>query len=325
MPENDLELAPECFWPERDFFENLYIEDIPSDCLVSIQIGDAYPELDFDYSKDARIYILDSKIGILVRHFYQGKLTPLNQSALTSILEGLVVNGNVSNVMLMYKDDSASVDEEYIEYFIYGDPGENLDDLIKSLKSSLLSLEKSFDDKVESFVNLYEQTVSSGPVVGPDRCRAVDEARGNVEKGRILEELIRDCFYSVGGIRVIDTNMRTETQEIDIVLENLANSSTWSNNSNLVLIECKNWNSRVGRSELDSFENKIKDRGGECRVGFFVAWNGVTEDFRQQLLRISREPYNIIVLDGEGIKDSLSMEGQGFCQYLENMYLESLR
>jgi hypothetical protein len=45
----------------------------------------------------------------------------------------------------------------------------------------------------------------------------------------------------------------------------------------VILVECKNWSSRVGASILDAFIAKLRRRS--CKTGFFVAAYGVTGGF----------------------------------------------
>lgn len=323
VPEGDLDSAPECFWPKKDFFNNLYIEDIPPGYSVSVQLSKGYPEFDFGEFRDARIYRLNSELGIIVRHFYEDFSGVLNQHSLVNIIESLILDAGHQHIQLTYKDEDAELGEEYIEYFVKAELSETLSEAIDSVRSLILTIENSFLDKVCAVSNLYHQIVDSGGLVNPNRCDEVSRAESNSDKGRILEKLMEDCFYSIGGLRFLERNLNTATQEIDLIFENLSNSSSWSRGSRVVLVECKNWSTKVGRSEFDAFENKIKDRGGACKVGFFVAWSGVTRDFELERLRASREDYLIIVLDRKGIQEALTRGS--FREYVEESYKEALK
>ena len=39
--------------------------------------------------------------------------------------------------------------------------------------------------------------------------------------------------------------------------------------------------------EASVFIEKMKNRNGRCKLGFFIAWNGVTDDFSKELLRMN--------------------------------------
>ncbi|MDT5272959.1 MAG: hypothetical protein QOH49_5145 [Acidobacteriota bacterium] len=88
-------------------------------------------------------------------------------------------------------------------------------------------------------------------------------------KGKALELLVAALFSSIEGFNVIDSNVNTETEEIDIVIRNESTHPTWQKESSLILVECKNWHSkRVGQNEFELFQSKIEKRVGRCRLGF---------------------------------------------------------
>ena len=45
---------------------------------------------------------------------------------------------------------------------------------------------------------------------------------------------------------------------------------------NSILVECKNWSTKVGSSELNWFDSKLRNRG--LSFGIFVATRGITGD-----------------------------------------------
>ena len=85
-------------------------------------------------------------------------------------------------------------------------------------------------------------------------------------------------------LTVVEKNYRTAAEEIDILVSNGLSDPFWiSLCSPLILIECKNWQDKVGVPELRVFESKITDRGALCRVGIFVSMSGFTKPFIQRL------------------------------------------
>lgn len=151
---------------------------------------------------------------------------------------------------------------------------------------------------------------------------AVDgEVKNNLEHGRLLEKLMLKFFSEVEGFQC-QPNARTETEEIDIWILNKSNDGLFAKESNLILCECKNWKQNVGRSELSVFIEKMKNRNGRCKLGFFIAWNGVTGDFDKELLRITRDEEVVVLLTKEGIITAIRTGN--ITTYLQNEYSKTL-
>jgi hypothetical protein len=80
-------------------------------------------------------------------------------------------------------------------------------------------------------------------------------------------------------------------QEIDLVIRNHLKDGFWRGlKSPLILVECKNWSTRVGAKEIRDFETKLRDHQPHARIGFFVAPGGFARHVDEALLRSSREP-----------------------------------
>ena len=107
--------------------------------------------------------------------------------------------------------------------------------------------------------------------VGQDRTLST-KARGDA-----LEDLISYLLSELPGIKVL-RNARDpfQSQEIDITVAN-AKLSTWMRLfPSVILIECKNWDDRVGVSAVTDFIFKLVAKYVE--VGIIVAANGITGD-----------------------------------------------
>lgn len=152
--------------------------------------------------------------------------------------------------------------------------------------------------------------------------KAVDgEVKNNLEHGRSLEKLMLKFFSEVEGFQC-QPNARTETEEIDIWILNKSKDELFAKESNLILCECKNWRQNVSRFELSVFIEKMKNRNGRCKLGFFIAWNGVTGDFDKELLRITRDEEVIVLLTKEGIIDAIRTGN--ITKYLQVEYSKAL-
>jgi hypothetical protein len=124
-------------------------------------------------------------------------------------------------------------------------------------------------------------------------------------KGRLLEELMKKFFCIVDGFEVVE-RLKTETEEIDLVILNKSSIPLWQKESPLILVECKNWSKKCGKNELVIFKEKISNRKGRAKIGFFVSWNGFAETFKKEDLRSSHGDILIIPVSGENIIEALS-------------------
>ena len=104
-------------------------------------------------------------------------------------------------------------------------------------------------------------------------------------KGKRFEDLIEYLFGRIQGLQIVYRDVRTETEEIDFVLENTDGSSPFPKAGPLILVECKNWSGQCGMNELVAFQQKIRNRRGTCTVAFLISWNGFTATSYTEQLR----------------------------------------
>lgn len=124
----------------------------------------------------------------------------------------------------------------------------------------------------------------------------------NSEKGLLLEDLIGEVVQLSDGLEVLEKRVRHDDEELDLVLRNDLKDSFWlALNSPLVVVESKNWSSRVGTDELRVLESKIKDRESLCRVGIFVSLNGFSRPFLQRVRKIQAQGTVVFPVDGDDI------------------------
>ena len=148
--------------------------------------------------------------------------------------------------------------------------------------------------------------------------RVENEKDSNI-KGRLLEELMHKFFSLVEGFEIIE-RLKTETEEIDLVILNKSSIPLWQKESSLILVECKNWSSKCGKNELVVFKEKIANRKGRAKIGFFVSWNGFTETFTKEDLRSSQGDILIVPVTGKNIIEALSNSIE---KYLEKWWLNA--
>lgn len=158
-------------------------------------------------------------------------------------------------------------------------------------------------DDVASLVLKISQEYSKYKLLEiPELIKSVSTEKDSNEKGRLLEELICKLFLKIDGFKISE-RVKTETEEIDIVVLNKSKNIFWQKESPLVLVECKNWSSKCGKNELVVFKQKIVNRRGRAKIGFFISWNGFAETFTREDLRTSQNDILIIpVIDKEIIQ-----------------------
>lgn len=98
------------------------------------------------------------------------------------------------------------------------------------------------------------------------------------DQGRALEDLICYVFTQVPGISITRRNEMNVflTEEIDVALWNDGHADGFFFLPNIILVECKNWSSRVSSAELSWFDAKLRSRG--LSFGVLMAANGITGD-----------------------------------------------
>ncbi len=98
------------------------------------------------------------------------------------------------------------------------------------------------------------------------------------DQGRALEDLICYVFTQVPGVSITRRNEMNvfHTEEIDVALWNDGHPDGFFFLPNIVLVECKNWSSCVGSSQVSWFDTKLRNRG--LSFGVLVATNGITGD-----------------------------------------------
>jgi len=130
---------------------------------------------------------------------------------------------------------------------------------------------------------------------------AVETSQSSDDKGRALEELLGKLLSAVPGFSVTD-RIKTATEEIDIVVLNGSDDPLWRKESQLLIVECKNWSGKCGKNEFVIFHSKIENRKGRCGLGFLVSWNGFAETVSKEMLRGSREDILVVPLTGKEIR-----------------------
>jgi hypothetical protein len=164
----------------------------------------------------------------------------------------------------------------------------------------------SVQNKIGAIVNEIANEYSSFKSLDfPELISMVESEKDSNIKGRLLEELMHKCFSFVKGFEIIE-RLKTETEEIDLVILNKSTIPLWQKESSLILVECKNWSNKCGKNELVIFKEKISNRKGRAKIGFFVSWNGFAETFTKEDLRSSHGDILVVPVTGKNIVEALA-------------------
>lgn len=154
---------------------------------------------------------------------------------------------------------------------------------------------RAYDKSSEAIKNLWQRSKT---------------AKTKNEKGKRLEELLSLMISLSEDFRILTQNKRTKSEEIDLVVENLGMSPFFSQlRSPLLLVECKNWFSKVGAKEVRDFAQKLQNRNRLlCSVGILVTPSGITKDAKEELLGYRGKDFLIAIFDNGDLNRIVSRQ-----------------
>lgn len=126
-------------------------------------------------------------------------------------------------------------------------------------------------------------------------------ATANVDRGDRFEDVLGLLFSQVSYFKVYDINYENETEEIDVVVQNLRLPERNLPLTPIVCVSGKNVSETVGVSALSTLEKKMANRHGQCQLGFLCASGKIASTVDTDILRLSRTDKTIVPLDGESI------------------------
>jgi Holliday junction resolvase-like predicted endonuclease len=102
----------------------------------------------------------------------------------------------------------------------------------------------------------------------------ISEATDPTAKGRLFEDLSERLLISPY-LKFLYRDRRYSTGEIDLVFEVVRLEGTiFHNFSDMIIVECKNWNVKVGSPEIKLFSKKMDDV--KTNIGLFLSKKGIT-------------------------------------------------
>lgn len=123
-------------------------------------------------------------------------------------------------------------------------------------------------------------------------------------KGKLLEDFVVTIVSNISGLYVIEKRMNNGDEEIDIVAKNNIDKPFWQSlSSPCIFFECKNWSNKVGTKEIRDFEVKLQNHNKLVKLGVFISYNGFTKEVYNELKRMSRDDYHIVLISKIEIED----------------------
>lgn len=154
-----------------------------------------------------------------------------------------------------------------------------------------------------------------------DFLNSVENAKTNDEKKKSLENLSEYLFSSIYGIKVIEKNKRTETSEIDLILELdhpiFGLHPFFREMGCHIMLECKNWSNPVGASIIRNFSRDMKKR--KVYWGCLISKREISKDAKKEIKDLFiDEKISIIHLSKKDIEDII--KGENLIELLKKKY-----
>tara|TARA_R110002124_G_scaffold211644_1_gene377882 strand:- start:842 stop:1807 length:966 start_codon:yes stop_codon:yes gene_type:complete len=130
------------------------------------------------------------------------------------------------------------------------------------------------------------------------------------QRGYRLEALLAFLFSQVQDLKVIERNYRTETEEIDLVLQ-VDNFSprVWQRPGvPFILVEAKNRADKASQQVMSVLLTKLQTKRGTSRIAFLVSLAGFTEDAKLQELRFSTQDVCVVMIDRAELESLMESE-----------------
>ena len=189
----------------------------------------------------------------------------------------------------------------------YGDIETAVEAMKRGAKDFVPKSPKDFKDRITFKVNDFIRTahlIADRELLIQAKYQETLTLTNSQAKGKVLEELVSALLESVGGFIEIGRDVNTATEEIDLVFRNDSREPAWHKESQIILVECKNWHSqRVGKNEFVLFKEKMENRAGRCKLGFLVC----TEDFavtvEKEMLRSSKFDSLVVPINGAQLRE----------------------
>jgi hypothetical protein len=211
--------------------------------------------------------------------------------------------GTMEGLTVDEYDDS----DEILARLEYSFPveGANLDEVFEKAVQIQHDLELPadwvLDDVTKTLARSADNILRGRYAKASELVARVEAAKSAADKGAALESLMEALFAQVPGFVVYERDLRTVTEELDLVILNGSSDPVFSRDGSLILVECKNWTMKSGRPEFSLLEGKMRNRYNRCTLAFLISWSGFTETVEREMLRLSRDNHLIVCMAGSDV------------------------
>jgi len=197
----------------------------------------------------------------------------IEASHLKSVLENAITSGN-----LVLAVDSL--------FEIIGDASRHKEEMTKkdATISRLVDRNKELSKKLNEPEGLFNIDIYQYEELLDD----IDKPLKKDEKGKVLEFLTEYLFSCIDGWKIVGRRKRTKSSELDLIIENLNIGTPLLKDMGLnIPVECKNWETPVGASEIRDFGRDIQVR--RFSYGILISKNGITGNSTDR-----KDAYNVL-------------------------------
>lgn len=139
--------------------------------------------------------------------------------------------------------------------------------------------------------------------------RLAESEENSQKKGDLLEKLMERIFeLLIPDTDILETNVRTASEEIDLLLRNREVTYPWKTLGTPIQVECKNWSSPAGTNVVKIMRGDMESIGPMCETGILVSWEGISDgeprkNATQKIREYRQDNVKILVLDKSDILD----------------------
>lgn len=154
---------------------------------------------------------------------------------------------------------------------------------------------------------LADLSIPVSPVLRQDLARqawSLRQSGTDQQRGARLEALLAFLLSQVADFKVFSRNHRTETAEIDIVVQvDNFSSRCWSSPGvPFVHVEAKNWTATVGQPQMSLLIRRLQTARGRAKLGLLFATSTFSDEARMEELRLSETDLCVAMFDADGIE-----------------------
>jgi hypothetical protein len=144
------------------------------------------------------------------------------------------------------------------------------------------------------------------------------------QKGKRFEALVAFLLSQVDGFWIFERNYRTDTEEIDAVIQQRElTGRVWSlANAPFILAEAKNHQTGISQGMFSAFRLKMMTKRATVRIGVMLSRTTISGDAIEQEKKFASEELTIAFLDGDAVQKWI--EADDPTSHLERVISEAM-